>query len=327
MSHVPAWSGIKDDLRVSFVLVADACRYMTDVGERGDAAASAILDIDELPEQKLDELIKDREFLGSVSVADTVLADCARHCFDLITVLGPLEEINIKEETANVHWLAHFLSFIPKKAISGINYTGTFHHPQAPLQVLLGMAQARLRLAEYVQKLVLTSDAGLGYTPQEISLLGNIDIRTVRNAMGPKGDKPIRSGARAGRGRGRSVVSSDPLDTVEWLAGRRGFHPGRLSPDWVDRHFLNIKTLEAAAALPGLVTWLNRRTTDELASVLGWPAGRVRDWIRGRAISPDAAEEIGTAARLDGAGYRKLMERLMKGPSRPLTSSKQPVAL
>jgi hypothetical protein len=55
------------------------------------------------------------------------------------------------------------------------------------------LAQARISLAEFVQDLVLRGSLGSGFTARQISYLARVDLRTVRNAMGPKGDRPIRT--------------------------------------------------------------------------------------------------------------------------------------
>lgn len=129
--------------------------------------------------------------------------------------------------------------------------------------------------------------------------------------MGPKGDKPIRSTARPKPAGVRSdLVFGDPLDAIEWLAGRRGFHAGRLSPEWVSGLVGEIGSLHVGAALPGLLAWLNRTTTDELASRLGWPVEHVRDWTRARGVDAGKAAEIGAAVGLDCAAYREAIERL-----------------
>jgi hypothetical protein len=308
--NVPAWSEIEHDTRLGLVLLADACRHMVRSEDRDNAVGAAMLGIKDLPDEALDVLIKDREFLSSVSIADTHLAACVRHCFDVITVLRPLEEVDLEAERAEgTAWLSYYLSLIPRETIGGVDYSGKFHLPGAPLVTILEMAQARVKLAEYVQNLVLTNNSGFGFTPNEISRLGRVDIRTVRNAMGPKGDSPIRTVRPRTR---NDTVWGDPLDTSEWLAGRRGFQPGGLSAEWVSRNFDNIKSFETAAALPGLVTWLNGQSTDELATSLGWQVDRIRDWTRGRAVSPDFAEELAAATGLDRVSYRKLIERVVE---------------
>jgi hypothetical protein len=131
--------------------------------------------------------------------------------------------------------------------------------------------------------------------------------------MGPNGDKPIRSNAKPkGKDARSDLVLGDPLDAIEWLAGRRGFHPGRLSPEWVNQQLAGIQSREAAAGLPGLVTWLNRTTTEQLASALGWPADRVREWTRAHSTDVNAAEQVAAAAGLDVAAYRDLIARVAR---------------
>jgi hypothetical protein len=281
------------------------------MGQRGDAAAAAILGVDEVPDHQLDDLIKHQEFLDNVSIEGTQFESCARRCFDLVTVLRPIEEIDVEDEEAEgTQWLSYFLSFMPSEAMGGSDFTGTFHNPDAPLVVLLGMAQARLALAEYVQRLISQGDARVGFSPKEIAYLGDVDVRTVRNAMGPKGDKPIRTDTRPGR---RSdFVWGDPLDAIEWLAGRRGFHPGRLSPEWLNQHLSQVHTKKAAAALPGLVSWINRTTTEQLASLLDWQTEAVRAWTRGEITDRRHASRIASAAGLDGSAYQALIDRVYR---------------
>jgi hypothetical protein len=221
-----------------------------------------------------------------------------------------------EERAEGAAWLSYYLSLIPRETLGGVDYSGKFQLPGAPLVTLLEMAQARVKLAEYVQNLVLTNNSGFGFTPNEISRLGRVNIRTVRNAMGPRGASPIRTVRPKTR---NDTVRGDPLDTIEWLAGRRGFQPGGLSAEWVSRNFGNLKSFRTAAALPGLVTWLNGQTTKELAATLGWQLDRVRDWIRGRAVWPDAAEELAAATALDRAGYRTLIERVVEHHLQGLT--------
>lgn len=312
MATLPTWTTIEKDLRIGLVLVADGCRYLVGTGERGNAAAAAILGIKEVPAEQLDDLVEDPQFLSAVAVSETQFAASSRRCFDLVTILRPLEEVDVDEEKAEgTNWLSYFLSFVPRQAMGGLDYTGSFHHPEAPLVILLGMAEARIALAESVQTLVRQGESGIGFTPKEIAFLGDVDLRTVRNAMGPKGDKPIRSTARPKPTGVRSdLVFGDPLDAIEWLAGRRGFHAGRLSPEWVNGFLENIPSLQAAAALPGLLAWLNRTTTEELAGKVGWPIERVRGWTRGRGLDAAQAVKIGAAVGLDRAAYREAIKRL-----------------
>lgn len=310
--HLPPWNVIEEDVRIGFVLMADACRYMLGMGERGNAAAAAILGMQEVPPDHLDDRIEDPEFLRGVAIAGTQFVVSARRCYDFVTIRGPIESINVEDERAEgLNSLSYFLSFMPREAMGGLDFTPTFSRPDAPLVVLLEAAEARLELAEFVHNLVRYGEMGLGFTPRTIAILGDVNLRSVRNVMGPKGDKPIRSNASSAEGTERTeLVLGDPLDALEWLAGRRGFNPGRLSPEWVSEHLEGFATLPAAGALPGIVSWLNRVTTGELAEAVGWPVDRVRDWTRARNMDAERAAEIGGAAGLDGRAYADLIRRL-----------------
>src|SRR5688572_30005302 len=140
---IPTWNDIEHDARLGLVLLADGCRHMVARDNQEDAVGPAMLGLKELPESFLEELAKDRQFLTSVSISATHFAACIRHCFDLITVLRPLEEIDLEEEKAEgAAWLAYYLSLIPTETVGGVDCRHVFRDPKAPLVTLLGMAQA-----------------------------------------------------------------------------------------------------------------------------------------------------------------------------------------
>jgi hypothetical protein len=212
-----------------------------------------------------------------------------------------------------VEWLSYFLAALPREAMGGLDFTGIATDADAPLVSLLRNAEARLHLVEFVQGLFGDPRIGFGFTPGEIAILGGTDVRTVRNVMGPKGDKPIRSHGMGKERIGKNdLVLGDPLDALEWLAGRRGFHPGRLSMDWVNEKLSEIQSFQAAAAIPGVIHWLNRSTTVDLAKSLGWPLDRLRKWIRAEECDSADAKLIAVASGLDPAKYRFLIESLLE---------------
>ena len=69
MTRVASWNAIEDELCVAFILVADLCRHMIGMGNRGDAAAAAVLGIELMPRQHLIDLIEDGDFVQSVLVS------------------------------------------------------------------------------------------------------------------------------------------------------------------------------------------------------------------------------------------------------------------
>jgi hypothetical protein len=289
--------------------MADATRYMLGCGDRGDRAASALLGRSDVQSIHLDDLIQNDEFLASIVLTDTGLLAAAKHCFDFVTVRAPIEMIQIDEvRVEGVEWLSYFLSVLPREAMGGWDYTGIATNPDAPLVSLLRHAEARLQLAEFVQGLFTEKGTGIGFTPGEIAVLAGTDVRTVRNVMGPKGDKPIRS---HGLGKERSgkndLVHGDPLDALEWLAGRRAFHPGRLSTNWVNEKLSEVRSAQAAAAIPGVIIWLNRSTTKDFAKSLNWPLDRLRKWLRAEGINPADAKSIAVASGLDPTNYSSLI--------------------
>jgi hypothetical protein len=310
MYKLSNWNIIENDLRIGLVLIAENARYLVGMGKRGDIAASAILGMSEVTDCHMGDRIGDPEFIGKVDIANTHLAMCAKRCFDLVTVLGPIDEIDVEDEEAEgTQWLSYFLSSMPQEAMGGLDYTGKFHNPDAPVVRLLGMAAARLELASFIQNLVLRGVKGSGFTPKEIAYLGDVDVRSVRNVMGPKGDKAIRSNVKPKqKGEENELVLGDALNALEWLAGRRGFHSGRLSPEWVSQQLPKVSSREVAAVIPAITGWVNRTTTEQLASSLDWPVEKLRAWNSAETVDRSSAAKIAELVGIDPQSYQRLID-------------------
>ncbi|RVA14637.1 hypothetical protein EN932_04175 [Mesorhizobium sp. M7A.F.Ca.US.002.01.1.1] len=332
MKMPPPWSVIETDIRIVMALAADVCRNIIGLRHpsgRGDAAAAAFLGMETLDgvdgfivEQTYDSFERhpNSEFLARIDITGTLFAEAARRCYDLVSNKGPIEHIRYDDDRDDgLHWLWYFLSAIPGDSYGtgALDYSGLRLDPDSNLRLLHDLTSARLTLAEYVDDLT-RAEAGWEelrsscvFTPRDISLLGDVNLRTVRNAMGPKGNKPIRTETIGGKASRPDLVWGDALDSLEWLAGRRGFQPGPLSPQFVDRRVPEIGSLRALAAVPGVVAWINRTTTDGLAAKLQWSPERIRSWTRGKDIDPEQAQAISTAAGLDGKAYASRIKSLL----------------
>lgn len=311
MAQLPDWEVIERDIKIGLVVMADACRYLMGFGtERGETVAAALLGIKSVPQEHLDDLIEDESFFNSIKADETDFFVSTQNCYRFNTSLTPLDKVEVEEmRIEGRDWLSYFLSSMPSEAMGGGDYSGLFHSPDAPLVLLRDLTTARVDLAEYVQNFLQFGKSSLILSPREIALLGDVDIRTVRNAMGPKGNKPIQTellyaGARS------DMVYGKPLDVIEWLAGRRGFRSGGLSVSWVEGNFEHIKSLDVACALPGLLAWLNDQTSDQLATRLEWNVATVRDWTRAKSITQSQSQIIAEAVGLDGDKYASLIARL-----------------
>ncbi|WP_156389064.1 hypothetical protein [Mesorhizobium sp. Root695] len=332
MKIPPPWSAIETDIRTVMALAADVCRNMIGLRHpsgRGDAAAAAFLGMETLDgvdgfvvEEIYHSFVRrpDSKFLAKIDIERTQFADAARRCYDLVTNKGPIEHIRYDDDRDDgLHWLWYFLSAIPGDSYGtgAFDYSDLKHDPDSNLRLLHDLTSARLTLAEYVDDLTKADTSWeewrstCVFTPRDISLLGDVNIRTVRNVMGPKGNKPIRTETMGGKASRSDLVWGDALDSLEWLAGRRGFQPGPLSPQWVDGRVPEIGSLRALAAVPGVVAWINRTTTDELAAKLQWPSEKVRSWTRGKDIDPEQAQAISAAAGLDGKAYASGIKSLL----------------
>ena|GEM_PF-3138595 len=312
MQNTFKWEQLEEDIRIGLVVVADACRFMVGMGERGDILAKAILGLSKLPDEigLLDDLIEDDKFLKSVQIEGTQFLEATKHCFEIVTTSSPVELIDASSgRTEGAEWLSYFLGMMPREAMGGNDYSGTFSHPDAQLPGLRDTCFAKLELVEFTQGVVQEGTFGIGFTPKTVALLGGMNINTVRNVFGPNGNKPILSTA-AGRGKRTDLVWGNPLDTLEWLAGRRGFDVGGITPNWVNSNMPTLQSAEAAFALPGIVAWLNRETTEDAAHKLGWEPHRFSAWVRGRTSDISSAGELAEAVGLDPKAYILLMKRL-----------------
>lgn len=311
MTKIATWSLIEESIRKGFVTMADTNSAMLGRGIRADAATLALLGISDVPDEDLNGLIEDEEFLSSLKVDDTPFFLSARKCYALVTEIGPIEKVDTDEELSEGPLtLSYYISCMPRETMEGWNACGNFYHPDSPLPVLKDAAKARLDLICFVQELILEGSKGCGFDPKTVSVLGDVGMRSVRNVFGPKGNKPILSYTDASKGARADLVWGNPLDCVEWLAGRRGFHQGRLTPEWVNEKIPEIPNLEAAAALPGIVAWLGQKTSEELAGELGWEFSQVRDWTRAINVPPEKAGAIAKAAGIDPVLYSELISKL-----------------
>ena len=332
MKSPPSWPEVERDIRIAMTLAADVVRNMIgmrDPSGRGDAAAAALLGLPDLSgingfivEETYDsfEGRYNAEFLGKIPIAGTEFAKAARRCYDLVATRGPIEDLDYENDRQDgLHWLWYFLSAITTDSYgSDADYSGIARDPDSNLRLLHDLASARLDLAEYIDELTQATETWEKmfwpkylFTARDIALLGDVSIRTVRNAMGPKGNKPIRTETIGGKASRPDYVWGDALDCIEWLAGRRGFQPGPLSPQWVDRRIPEVGSLRALGALPGVVGWINRTTTEDLAARLRWPTERFRNWTRGIDMEVNYARTIASAVGLDGAAYADRVKTLL----------------
>lgn len=332
MKSPPAWTDVQRDIRIVMALTADVIRNMIgmrDPNGRGDAAAAAFLGLSDLSgidgflvEATYDSIERrpNAAFLDRIEIDGTLFANAARRCYELVATRGPIEELDYENDRdEGLHWLWYFLSAIPTDSYgSDADYSGIAHDPDSNLRLLHDLASARLDLAEYIDEVTQATASWeemfwpkYVFTPRDVALLGDVNIRTVRNVMGPKGNKPIRTETMGGKASRPDHVWGDALDCIEWLAGRRGFQPGPLSPQWVDRRILEVGSLRALGALPGVVAWVNRITTEDLAARLQWSPERVRNWTRGIDMEANHARTIAAAAGLDGVAYADRVKTLL----------------
>lgn len=309
-----SWDEIEADLKLGVFLITVAAQSLLPdhhpaAGQYGKAALGAGFDPKQIAAGQADDL----EHLAAFDVSKTRFHQVARACFDLVHGRTPLDEIETQDfEGETLNWMNYFLQAIPQDEYAtslGI-YRSRFMErrdkgDEYPLPGLHLVAAAKKNLAEYLQGFPRNRAYEIGFAPFEIAALAGMSISSVRNFVGPGGKKPIRSMPSTDA---RNVYG-DPLDTLEWLAGRRNFDPGPLSSRWLEMAAERAESPEDAGAALGIFAWVNRVTTEMLAERSGLPVEVVKNWTRGDIAAPDDAAPLAEAAGIDPEFYTELVAR------------------
>nr|WP_295884580.1 helix-turn-helix domain-containing protein [uncultured Devosia sp.] len=307
-----SWNDIESDLKLGAFLITVAAQSL--VGDRSTASAGfgkAALGKSYDSTQSAASQVDDLGGLAQFDVSGTHFWKTARACFDFVHDETPLDKLDtgdFQDDTLN--WMTYFLSAIPRDSYAtslGV-HAGRFQErrdrgDESPLPGLQLAAAAKANLADYLQGFPGNREMDLGFAPFEIAALAGMNISSVRNFVGPGGTKPIRSMPSELK----LGVYGDPLDTLEWLAGRRNFNAGTLSANWPAWAADRTSTIEDVGALLGIYAWTNRITTDDLADRSGLPKETVRDWTRGTIVSIDDAIALARAAGIDPDLYADLV--------------------
>ena len=308
------WEEIEADLKLGVFLITVAAQSLLPehplaTGQFGAAALGRNFDPTELAVSQVDRL----DDLKAFDVHGTRFFAAARACFAFVHSRTPIDQIETQDfEAEQLNWLAYFLSAIPSDsyATSMGDHLERFRErrdrgDEYPLPGLHLAAAAKMNLANYLRDFPANREFELGFAPFEIAALAGMSISSVRNFIGPAGTKPMRSmPADSHRG-----VYAEPLDALEWLAGRRNFDPGPLSSQWLDQAAERTSTFEDAGAILGIYAWTNRITTETLAERSRLPVEVVRNWTRGDISSPEDAAPLAEAAEIAPEFYTELVDR------------------
>lgn len=307
-----SWNDIESDLKLGVFLITVAAQSL--VGDRsptsgnlGKAALGRAYD----PKRSAADQVDYLENLQAFDVSGTLFWKVARACYDFVHGETPLDQIDTGDfQSDTLNMMTYFLSAIPRDSYAtsmGV-HADRFQErrdrgDESPLPGLQLAAAAKANLADYLQGFPGNREMDLGFAPFEIAALAGMNISSVRNFVGPGGTKPIRSMPSELK----IGVYGDPLDTLEWLAGRRNFNAGTLSADWPAWAADRANTIEEVGALLGIYAWTNRITTDALADRSGLPKETVRAWTRGEIGSMDEAIALAGAAGIDPDLYADLV--------------------
>jgi hypothetical protein len=308
------WDEIEQDLKLGVFLMTVAAQALLPEGEEaGSRFGAAALGKGYDPKQSAAYQVDELEHLSDMDVSGTRFWKVTRACFDFVHDRTPLDRLNTDDfQDEALNWMNYFLAAIPRDeyATSLGVYSGRFieRRDRGEEQALPGLhlaAAAKANLADYLQRFPVRPDIDIGFAPFEIAALAGMNISSVRNFVGPGGNKPIRSMP----GDKRFGVYGDPLDTLEWLAGRRNFDPGPLSAEWPAWAADRANTIEHVGALLGIYAWTNRITSEALADRSGLPVSVVREWTRGTIGSIEDAAALAEAAGIDPDLYTDLVAR------------------
>ncbi|MBY3144075.1 hypothetical protein HFO63_00425 [Rhizobium laguerreae] len=314
-------------MRLAMLLVADGMMNILGVTPNATKAAEAFLGI-ELPESVsgflvsmvTDPWVDADTILSTIAIEHTHLYRTVKRAHRLISELRPMNEIEHQDERdESLDWIGYFLTVVPTDSYgTGDDFSDIVQNPASPLPFLYRAGSAYLSLVEFAHRTLGSSDAWadssdmIAFNAYDLALLADVDIRSVRNAMGPTGSKPIRSFKAFQSDADDERAYADPVDALDWLSGRRGFKCGRLDAQWVDAGISSTGSLAALGALAGMMFWLNGQTTEKMAEKLGWDIDQTRGWTRGKGMDAFAAKRVAEAAGLNPTTYSRQIAKLLK---------------
>ena len=309
-----SWDEIEQDLKLGVFLITVGAQSL--VGDRSEVAASfgkAALGVAFDTKQPAISQADELEDLLPFNVSGTHFWQVSKMCFDFVHDRTPLDKLDVGDFQADtLNWMTYFRSAVPRDAYGTSlgNYSDRFHErhdrgDEFPVPHLHLAAVAKANLVEFLQAFPGELDHGSGFAPFEIAALAGMTIASVRNFVGPGGNKPIRSMPKDSWG----TVYGHPLDTLDWLAGRRKFDAGPLSKDWLYEAADRVDTPERVGAMLGIYAWINRITTETLAERSGLPVEVARNWTRGELGFPEDAAALADAAGIDPDFYCEIVAR------------------
>ena len=327
MRELQPWPYYQRDMRLAMLLVADGMMNMLGATPNATKAAEAFLGI-EVPADAAGFLVNMAispwegadAFLSKITVEGTHFNRTVQRAYSLLTELRPIHEVQHQDERdESLDWIGYFLTAVPTDPYgTGGDFFDVVENPISPLPFIYRAGSAYLGLIEFVHR-TLGSHPAWGassdmivFTADDLALLADVDIRSVRNAMGPTGSKPIRSFKALPTDADDERAYADPIDALDWLSGRRGFKCGRLDAEWVDSGISSTGSLAALGALAGMIFWLNGQTTEKMAEKIGWDVEQTRAWTRGKGMDAFAAKRVAEAAGLDPTTYFRQIAKLLK---------------
>ncbi|TAY88090.1 hypothetical protein [Rhizobium leguminosarum] len=314
-------------MRLAMLLVADGMMNILGATPNATKAAETFLGI-ELPDavsgflvsMVTDPWVDADTMLAAIAIDHTHLFRTVHRAYRLLSEMSPIHEIEYQDERdGSLDWIGYFLTVVPTDSYgTGEDYSDIVQAADSPLPFIHRAGNAYLDLVEFIHRTVFSHPSWgdpsdmIVFTADDLALLADVDIRSVRNAMGPTGNKPIRSFKAFQSDPDDERAYADPIDAIEWLSGRRGFKCGRLDAEWVNSGIPRSHSLAALGALAGMMFWLNGQTTEKMAEKIGWDVEQTRAWTRGRGLDAFAAKRVAEAAGLDPKAYSKQIAKLLK---------------
>lgn len=296
------------DVATALVLKSDDI-FFTVGGDRGRQLRADFLGVRLFDGLASDAFLSDNDF----AAIDPHRFEITRHALSLLAMidargLGAKSRPHVPdtEITRNfeLDFLEHFLSTLPTGELGVWDAT---HVRNGALKRLFDVSATWLNLIDAIRETFLDNAELFQLRVADLALLSGLELRTMRNRVGP--DKPIRTTPKRRHQARRGL--SDPafvkvhtLDAVAWLIARPSFEIASIDTDWVGRQIHDLSTRAAIGRAAVMTGWLNVGPTKKLAAELDWNENQIVEWAEsGPTDNADDAKDLAALVGLNPAQY------------------------
>lgn len=286
MNNLPTWKNIKWELQTALALQADAL-MLARGGEKGKILAEEFLDVKLNDFLFSDELSND-DFRESINLLQFQIYEVAKNSYDYCKSKNFCSwggyDIETMEDVLDI-----FIGSIPRVAIGGSEWdVGGY------LMFIHKVLVERMHFHEDVLR--ETSFYNNEYSIPQLAILAQMTETSVRNMAGPSNERPLKTEFVAGESSSTNMgekrqnsMKVKGLNALEWLVGRRGFSPGKISPknfnlglsEYINRGGVFEFPSQSIGSGIGVLAWLNVGSTEKILTLLDWEKEEFLCWVNG----------------------------------------------